>query len=135
VATDAVQQAKELLQARLSELDKERTQLEHALRSLGSTGQARRGPRAASSAGTRRRRSGGKRARRGQREGEFLSQVESNPGAKISEIAKTMGVAPQQLYPIARRLSDSGKVSRSGDGFQVASSQDTSSQDASTQDA
>lgn len=122
MATDAVQQAKELLRSRLSEIEKERTQLEHALRSLGSAPAGRRGPKAASSAGPRRRRSGGKRARRGQRESEFLAQVESNPGAKISEIAKTMGVAPQQLYPIARRLSESGKVTRQGEGFNVAAS-------------
>ena len=121
MATDAVQQAKELLQARLSELDKERTQLEQALRSLGPSTGGRRGPRTTSSAAPRRRRSGGKRARRGQRENEFLAQVDSKPGAKISEIAKTMGVAPQQLYPIARRLTESGKVTRQDDGFHVAS--------------
>ena len=120
MATDAVQQAKELLQTRLSELDKERTQLQHALRSLGTSSGGRRGPKASSSPGPRRRRSGGKRARRGQREAEFLAEVESSPGAKISEIAKTMGVAPQQLYPISRRLSQSGKVTRKGDGFHVA---------------
>jgi len=119
VATDAVQQAKELLRTRLSELDKERTQLEDALRNLGG-GSTRRAARTARRPGAKRR-SGGKRARRGQREAEFLSQVESNPGAKISEIAGTMGVAPQQLYPIARRLRDGGKVTRKGDGFQLAS--------------
>ncbi len=121
MATDAVQQAKELLQARISELDAERTQLEQALRSLGHSKPGRRGPKPGSGAGARRRRSGGKRARRGQRESEFLAQVESAPGAKISEIAKTMGVAPQQLYPIARRLSDGGKVTRKGEGFQLSS--------------
>lgn len=122
MATDAVQQAKELLRSRLAEIEKERTQLEHALRSLGQSPSTRRGPRAATSPGPRRRRSGGKRARRGQRESEFLAQVESNPGAKISEIAKTMGVAPQQLYPIARRLNESGKVTRKDEGFHPAAS-------------
>ncbi len=122
MATDAVQQAKELLRSRLSEIEKERTQLEHALRSLGPSPSTRRGPKAAGSPGPRRRRSGGKRARRGQRESEFLAQVESNPGAKISEIAKTMGVAPQQLYPIARRLSESGKVTRKDEGFHPVAS-------------
>jgi hypothetical protein len=121
VASEAVQQAKELLEKRLAELDAERKQVQHALSSLGT----RRGRGAGSSSGTTRRtatrrRSGSKRARRGQREAEFLTQVKDAPGAKISEIAKTMGVAPQQLYPIARRLSDSGQVSRKGDGFHVA---------------
>jgi hypothetical protein len=116
VASEAVQQAKELLEKRLAELDAERKQVQHALSSLG-TGRARRpgSPSARRSGG--RRRSGGKRARRGQREAEFLSQIRDHPGAKISEIAKSIGVAPQQLYPIARRLSDSGQVTRKGDGF------------------
>lgn len=118
MASEAVQQAKELLEKRLAELDAERKQVQHALSSLGNG----RGPRAGG--GSRRtvtrRRSGGKRARRGQREAEFLEQVRSAPGAKISDIAKTIGVAPQQLYPIARRLSDSGQVTRQGEGFHVA---------------
>ena len=120
MATEAVEQAKELLRSRLSEIDKERVQLEHALSSLGSG----RVKRVASKPGRRpgsKRRSGGKRARRGQREAEFLAQIKSSPGAKISEIAGTIGVAPQQLYPIARRLSDSGKVTRKGEGFHLSS--------------
>jgi hypothetical protein len=118
VASEAVQQAKELLEKRLAELDAERKQVQHALSSLGN-GRGRRPGAGSRRTGTRRR-SGGKRARRGQREAEFLEQVRSAPGAKISEIAKTMGVAPQQLYPIARRLSDGGQVTRRGDGFHVA---------------
>ena len=118
MASEAVQQAKELLEKRLAELDAERKQVQHALSSLG-TGRGRRPGAGSRRTGTRRR-SGGKRARRGQREAEFLEQVRSAPGAKISEIAKTMGVAPQQLYPIARRLSDGGQVTRKGDGFHVA---------------
>ena len=119
MATDAVQKAKELLRSRLSELDAERSQLEHALRSLGSSHGSSTASKPARQARTRRR-SGGKRARRGQREEEFLTQIRDNPGAKIADIAGTIGVAPQQLYPIARRLSDSGKVTRKGEGFELA---------------
>jgi hypothetical protein len=119
VATDAVQQARELLRSRLSEIDKERTQLQHALSSLGSAPATRPGPKATRRP-TSKRRSGGKRARRGQREAEFLAQLKDTPGAKISDIAGTMGVAPQQLYPIARRLSESGKVTRKDEGFHLA---------------
>ncbi len=121
MASEAVQQAKELLEKRLAELDAERKQVQHALSSLGTRLGRRSGSAGSTRRTTARRRSGGKRARRGQREAEFLEQVKDAPGAKISEIAKTMGVAPQQLYPIARRLSDSGQVSRQGDGFHVAS--------------
>lgn len=119
MATDAVQKAKELLRSRLDELDAERTQLEHALRSLGSSRRPSAAAKPARQPRTRRR-SAGKRARRGQREEEFLSQIKRNPGAKISDIAGSIGVAPQQLYPIARRLSDSGKVTRKGEGFELA---------------
>jgi hypothetical protein len=122
LALDAIQKAKELLRSRLSEIDKERAQLEHALTSLGpnSAPASRSGSKRARRPGTKRR-SGGKRARRGQREAEFLAQIKSSPGAKISDIAGTIGVAPQQLYPIARRLSESGKVTRKGEGFHLAS--------------
>ena len=117
MASEAVQQAKDLLEKRLAELDAERKQVQHALSSLG-TRAVHSGARATRRTGGRRR-SGGKRARRGQREAEFLGQIKDNPGAKISEIAKSIGVAPQQLYPIARRLTDSGQVTRKGDGFEA----------------
>jgi hypothetical protein len=118
MASEAVEQAKDLLEKRLAELDAERKQVQHALSSLG-TRAGRTVTRATRRSGGRRR-SSGKRARRGQREAEFLAQVKDAPGAKISEIAKTIGVAPQQLYPIARRLRDSGQVTRKGDGFHVS---------------
>ena len=51
----------------------------------------------------------------------YRAMTRLGPGdLTLAEIAKTMGVAPQQLYPIARRLSDGGQVTRKGDGFHVA---------------
>ena len=72
-----------------------------------------------------RRRSGKttKRAPRGQREAQFLSYLEKHPGAKVSEAAKSMGVAPNQVYGLARRLHKAGKISkRRGGGYALRSS-------------
>ena len=64
-----------------------------------------------------------KRAPRGQREAEFLSYLEEHPGAKASEAAKSMGVAPNQVYGLARRLHKAGRVSkRRGGGYALRAS-------------
>jgi len=37
----------------------------------------------------------------------------------VSQIAKGMGVAPQQLYPIGRRLHQRGQIRKQGKGYAV----------------
>ncbi len=110
---ESIDRARRLLETRLAEVETERDRLRAAIEQLKPSGTgrpARAAPRA-------RRRS--KRARRGQRQEEFLALLKAKPGASIAEIAREMGVKPQQLYAVARRLTDSGDVTKR-DGSYVA---------------
>lgn len=108
---DVVDQARKAIEARLAELEDEARRLRDALTSLGDHGLS-----------TRRRtsrRTATRRAPRGQRQQQFLAAVKKNPGAPVSEIAKDIGVSPQQLYPIARRLREQGEIRKRGKGYAV----------------
>jgi len=45
--------------------------------------------------------------------------VKKNPGVPVSGIAKDIGIAPQQLYPVARRLHENGQIRKRGKGYAV----------------
>lgn len=98
---------------RLSELENERKAIEAALASLDEKSAGK------PTGSKRRRRSVARRARRGERQVQFLDVVREHPGEPISEIAKEMGVRPQQLYPIARRLSDQGAIAKFNGGYEA----------------
>ncbi len=131
--------ARDLLAARIEEIDQERAQLLAALERLnelpsGSTtraataaetskrGSKSRGPRR--TARTAKRQSGrssrsrssangkGHRAARGQREQQLVSSIKANPGLRVSEYARRVGVKPQQLYPILDRLMERDMVEK-----------------------
>ena len=86
----------------------------------GGTRLARREKRRSTGTGSkRRRRSVAGRAGRGERQVQFLNVVRDHPGEPISKIANEMGVRPQQLYPIARRLSDQGAIAKFNGGYQA----------------
>ena len=111
----AIEDARRVIEARLTELEKE-------LESL-SPGNARPAKPRTSRRSSRSRgshRSGGKRAARGQRQQEFLSDLSSHPGATMTEIARRIGVSPQQLYPIAHRLESSGAIVKTDSGYRPA---------------
>ena len=97
-----------LIESRLEQLEAERARLRAALAHLGPKPTRRPA-----------RRWSRKRAGRGQRQAEFLKLLRSKPGASISELAREMGVQPQQLHAIARRLTDSGAIAKR-DGSYVA---------------
>ena len=108
-----IDRARELIESRLEQLDRERDQLREALAHLGgSSARRRRGP------GRPPGRSG-KRAGRGQRQAEFLEQVQANPGASVPDLAREMGVQPQQLYAIVRRLIAGGALAKRDGTFVV----------------
>jgi transposase-like protein len=107
-ADPTLSQARALIQARLEELERERGRLREALAHLG-TNPTRRPA----------KRSSAKRAGRGQRQAEFLELLRSKPGASMSELAREMGVQPQQLYAIARRLSASGAIAKRDGSYVV----------------
>lgn len=57
----------------------------------------------------------GTRAKRGQREAEFIAYVEANPGSKLSEICRGIGVQPSAGNGLAKKAVASGKVKKSAD--------------------
>ena len=109
---ESIDRARRLLETRLAEVETERDRLRAAIEQLTPSGSDR-------SARTPRARRRSKRARRGQRQEEFLALLKAKPGASIAEIAREMGVKPQQLYAVARRLTESGDVTKR-DGSYVA---------------
>jgi predicted Rossmann fold nucleotide-binding protein DprA/Smf involved in DNA uptake len=109
---DVLSEARKVIETRLHELENEARKLRGVLANLDGGKPARR---------RRRRRSATRRAPRGQRQQQFLAAVKKNPGAPMSQIAKDMGVAPQQLYAIARRLHQKGEIRKRGKGYAVKS--------------
>jgi len=115
---DALEQAAAAIRARLAEIEKERRRLDKALAILTSRSDERRSTRrrpARTRAGGTRPANGrprGKRARRGERQAQFLAALKRRPDAGMSELAREIGVSPQQLYPIARRLSATGEIAK-----------------------
>ncbi len=118
---DTIEQVQQLMRVRIDELDQERRQLNDALSKLNGGGMAQQPARPAPKRRSAARST--KRARRGQRQTEFLAALESTPGAPMAEIAKSMGVKPQLLYPIAHRLEEAGKVKKNGSGYKATARQ------------
>ncbi len=116
--TDAITQARATIEARLGELREETSRLEEALAALDRAGGERRG--GGSSSPRRGGRSSSKRAPRGFRQGQFIKTVESTPGARPSEIARAMGIRPQQVHALARKLLEGGLIVKQGSGYAAA---------------
>ena len=116
--SDAVDQARSLLQQRLRELDDERAQVEKALADLGGRrGPGRpRGSRGRATANGRRRR----RRRGGTRADEAVKMVTSEPGISAGKIAKAMGIAPNYMYRVMGELEKEGRVRKDGRGYYPA---------------
>jgi sugar-specific transcriptional regulator TrmB len=128
--TNVLDEARELIQKRLADLDEERKRLERALAELGgsSSKPARRGPgrprsnsSASSSASTpastaaprrRRRRKGGTRA------DQAVDLITKNPGISASDVAKTMKIKPNYLYRVLGDLEKEGRVKKDGRNYQ-----------------
>lgn len=112
--SDAIEQARAAIEQRLAELEGEGGRLRRALADLGaaSNGGTRAQTRSRRAAPRRKR-----RARRGQRREQFLKAVESRVGEPVSVLAKEIGVPPQQLYPIARKLREEKLIVKEGAGF------------------
>jgi len=57
--------------------------------------------------------SGGKRAKRGEREAQFVAYVKENPGSKLADIARGIGVQNSAANGLAKKAVASGKVKKS----------------------
>jgi transposase-like protein len=127
--SNVLNEAREMVQKRLAELDDERRRLERALAELGGKvtrrgpgrppGSGRRGPGRppkAATAGTAKvgRKPGRRRRRSGTRADQAVALVEQNPGISASEIAKSMKIKPNYLYRVLGELEQEGRVTKKG---------------------
>jgi hypothetical protein len=127
--TNVLDEARELVQKRLADLDEERKRLERALAELGGkAAPARRGPgrprRSGSTPSTtssasaapkrRRRRKGGTRA------DQAVDLITKNPGISASDVAKTMKIKPNYLYRVLGDLEKEGRVKKDGRNYHPA---------------
>jgi hypothetical protein len=124
---DTIDDARQLIESRLAELEIEAEQLERALGSLGEGSGPRRRRRgrptgaAAAPAKPKRtpapRRKRSKRAARGQRRDELLAAIKATPGARPSELAKAIGVNPPQVHALIAKARAEKLIVKKGDGY------------------
>jgi hypothetical protein len=115
--------ARDLVKKRLSELDEERRRLERALRDLGGRKAGRRPgrPRGSSAKTTRRKKTARRRTRRGKtRADQAVALIQKKPGITASEIAKSMKIKPNYLYRVLSDLEKQKKVKKKGRTYRAA---------------
>lgn len=124
-STNVLDEARQLVEQRLADLDEERKRLERALAELGgkaTTARRRPGrPRGSSnkatststgtSSGAPRRR---RKRRGGTRADQAVKLIESQPGISASDVAKTMKIKPNYLYRVLGDLEKEGRVKKDG---------------------
>jgi hypothetical protein len=122
--SSVIDEARELLEKRIAELDEERHRLETALVNLiggkGATTRRRRPgrPRGAASKKAAPRRRRGRRG--GTRADQAVKLIEANPGITASEIAKTMKIKPNYLYRVLGDLEKEKRVKKKGRQYTAA---------------
>jgi hypothetical protein len=122
--SSVIDEARDLLEKRLAELDDERKRVERALANLvgGATSPRRRGP--GRPKGSTNKKAGAPRRRRGRRGGTRADQavnlIAANPGITASEIAKTMKIKPNYLYRVLGDLEKERRVKKKGRQYTAA---------------
>lgn len=116
---NVLDEARQLVERRLADLEEERKRLERALAELGGKA-TRRGPGRprGSASKTAKASTGGPRRRRKRRGGTRADQavklIESQPGISASDVAKTMKIKPNYLYRVLGDLEKEGRVKKDG---------------------
>jgi predicted Rossmann fold nucleotide-binding protein DprA/Smf involved in DNA uptake len=119
---NVLDEARQLVENRLRDLDEERKRLERALAELGGKvtrrgpgrppgrpkGSTNKGP--GRPAGTRRRR----KRRGGTRADQAVKLIEQQPGISASAVAKAMKIKPNYLYRVLGDLEKEGRVKKDG---------------------
>ncbi len=119
---DVLDEARDLVEKRLADLDEERKRLERALAELGGKATPRRAPgrpRGSKSAKAssdspaakprrRRKRRGGTRA------DQAVDLITKEPGISASDVAKQMKIKPNYLYRVLGDLEKEGRVKKDG---------------------
>lgn len=126
--SNVLDEARELVQKRLADLEEERKRLERALAELGGSKPSRRGPgrprgtststsTTAPAAAPRRRR---RRRKGGTRADQAVDLITKNPGISASDVAKTMKIKPNYLYRVLGDLEKEGRVKKDGRNYHPA---------------
>jgi biotin operon repressor len=122
---DVLDDARNLIESRLAEIEAEVKQLENAVASMGEESVPRRrdpgrAPKVAAASqlksGPRKRRPL-KRARRGQRQAELLTAIKKMSGASASELADAIGIGSNQVHPLIRKAEAGGQIKKKGQGY------------------
>ncbi len=113
--TNVLDEARELVEKRLADLDEERKRLERALAELGGKAARRapgrpRGSKSSSTAAPKRRR----KRRGGTRADQAVNLIASEPGISASDVAKQMKIKPNYLYRVLGDLEKEGRVKKQG---------------------
>jgi hypothetical protein len=121
--TNVLDEARQLVEQRLADLEEERKRLERALSELGGSGTTRGRrrpgrPRGSSSKNSGSTTTGAPRRRRKRRGGTRADQavklIEEQPGISASDVAKTMKIKPNYLYRVLGDLEKEGRVKKDG---------------------
>ncbi len=124
-----IDDARQLIQSRLTALDAETRKLERVLVGLGEGTARNRGPgrprkRAAVDASTSkpkhrsgRQRKSSKRAPRGHRRQQLLAAINDNPGARPSQLAKSIGVKSTQVHTLIPKARAEKLIVKRGNGY------------------
>jgi sugar-specific transcriptional regulator TrmB len=113
---DVLDQARSLIEERLSELEEERKRLERTLADLTHGRVGRRRPGRPRGSRTRRRR--GRRG--GTRADQAVKIISENPGITAAEVAKRMRIKPNYVYRVMGDLRKDGRVRKRGRGYVAA---------------
>ena len=122
-SSNTVDEAANLIRARIRELEGERAQLERALASLTGGREGRRGPGRPQGSSNTTATTNGRRRRRGRRNtraDQAVKLVEASPGISASEIARKMNIKPNYLYRVLAELEKDGRVKKDGRAYQPA---------------
>lgn len=116
-ASSTVDEAANLIRARIKEIDAERGQLERALASLTGGRDGRRGPGRPRSSGSTRSAPRRRRRRGGTRADQAVKLIADNPGISASEVASRMKIKPNYLYRVLGELEKDGQVRKDGRAY------------------
>jgi sugar-specific transcriptional regulator TrmB len=119
--SNVLDEARELVQKRLADLDEERRRLERALTELGgkATKRSPGRPRGSKSASTAKASSvstaaAPRKRRSGTRADQAVKLIKKSPGISGSEIAKTMKIKANYVYRVLADLEKEGRVKKEG---------------------
>jgi sugar-specific transcriptional regulator TrmB len=121
---DVLAEARQLVERRLADIERERERLQRALAELGSKVTRRSpGPPRGKSSAKAIRTSAQHRKRRGStRFDEAVKVINASPGISASDVAKTMKIKPNYVYRVLGDLEKEGRVKKDGRKYFPASS-------------